>query len=195
MPVIRCPVTGKFLPQVSRTKKGDIQGTKLVELSRGMWALVDEAFPVQYKYSYCPPGHRRTGYAFRTVHGDKVENRKLHHDVREWELGRTVPSSEQVDHINNNGLDNRASNLRFVENSLSVHSRPKSRGHRGSPCSSRYKGVYWASDRGKWRAYIMRNRVQTWLGQYDTEEEAARAYNEAATRLYGEYADVNQLGD
>jgi hypothetical protein len=57
--------------------------------------------------------------------------------------------------------------------------------------TSRYKGVSWASDRGKWQAHIKLNRVNRSLGRFDREEDAADAYDRAALEAWGEYAYLN----
>jgi hypothetical protein len=56
---------------------------------------------------------------------------------------------------------------------------------------SRFKGV---SPRGsRWGAKISANKVCKWLGTFQTEEQAAVAYNMAAIKLHGEYAVLNQV--
>lgn len=44
--------------------------------------------------------------------------------------------------------------------------------------TSQYKGVSWYSAREYWKVSIQINKHKTYIGQYNTEEEAARAYNE-----------------
>lgn len=62
-----------------------------------------------------------------------------------------------------------------------------------SNCSSKYKGVS-LSNKGKWQVHIsIGNRKQKYLGCYDSEEEAARVYNEEAKKIHGKFARLNQL--
>jgi hypothetical protein len=48
---------------------------------------------------------------------------------------------------------------------------------------------------GKWMAYITLNRRQRYLGTFTTPESAARAYDAAPTRLFGEFARLNFPGE
>lgn len=57
--------------------------------------------------------------------------------------------------------------------------------------TSGYKGV--SRDRGRWRAYIRVNYKQIHLGNFRTKEEAARRYNEAALKYFGEFAELNEI--
>ena len=89
------------------------------------------------------------------------------------------------DHINGNRADNRKSNLRYVTPKQNTWNRKR---HKGG--SSQYKGV--RLEAGKyWRAKIRIDGVQTWLGYFETEEDAARAYDVAAKEAFGEYARLN----
>ncbi len=58
---------------------------------------------------------------------------------------------------------------------------------------SRYKGVTKVSGSPKWAARIMVDYKQIHLGMFDTEEQAAQAYNDAAIESFGEYAHLNIL--
>lgn len=88
-----------------------------------------------------------------------------------------------VDHINHNGLDNRRSNLRFVDPVTSNrHRRCLSKNQ-----SSSYKGVSWFPATKKWKACI---RV-TWrknpltIATLAEEKQAARAYDLFCVRYWG----------
>lgn len=97
-----------------------------------------------------------------------------------------APKGKQVDHIDGNGLNNRKENLRLCDNSQN-HANMKKRRN----TSSKYKGVCLLKD-GKWSASIMKNDKSVHLGRFFTEEDAARAYNKSAKKLFGEFACLNK---
>jgi hypothetical protein len=51
--------------------------------------------------------------------------------------------------------------------------------------------VSWNKRRKKWFAYIKKDGKEFNLGGFDDEVEAAKAYDEAAKRLHGEFAQLN----
>jgi hypothetical protein len=57
---------------------------------------------------------------------------------------------------------------------------------------SGFRGVC-LSKGGRWRAYIGKDGVQYYLGEYKNKLDAARVYNEAAIKLHGEYAQLNAI--
>lgn len=59
------------------------------------------------------------------------------------------------------------------------------------PSRSRYKGVDWAKDMKRWRVRILVNGKRIYLGSFDDEIEAAKAYDIAAKEYHGEYASLN----
>jgi hypothetical protein len=94
-----------------------------------------------------------------------------------------APDGVQVDHQDRNPLNNRRYNLRKATPVQNQGNRVKA--HPGS--SSLFKGVSWHRATGKWRAKIQ----QRWLGVFPSEEEAARAYDLEAVKLFGEFATLN----
>jgi hypothetical protein len=59
--------------------------------------------------------------------------------------------------------------------------------------TSQFFGVGFHRQTGKWRARIYLHGKQTELGLFDAEEDAARAYNNAAILHHGIYATQNVL--
>jgi hypothetical protein len=58
---------------------------------------------------------------------------------------------------------------------------------------SQYMGVTWYDRYGKWLARIGKGNQRRFLGYFDLENEAARAYNAAALELYGHRARLNEI--
>ena len=91
--------------------------------------------------------------------------------------------NEVVDHKSGNKLDNRKSNLRVC--SIQQNSRNKSK--QRSNTSSKYKGICWDKHSRKWKAHIKHKHI----GLYESEEEGAIAYDKAAIKYFGEFANTN----
>lgn len=90
-----------------------------------------------------------------------------------------------VDHINGDGLDNRKSNLRITNLSGNAWNRRKGEG------LSQYKGVKKQKSGNTWMAKITHNYKEIYLGNFPTEIEAAQAYDRAALKLFGQFANLN----
>lgn len=93
-----------------------------------------------------------------------------------------------VDHIDGNRSNNSKENLRAATKQNNNMNRMKSSG-----TSSKYKGVHWRKDRERWTAQIKVDGKCIRLGCFDSEEDAALAYNRKAVELFKEFAWLNDV--
>jgi hypothetical protein len=92
-----------------------------------------------------------------------------------------------IDHINNNGLDNRKANLRHATPAQKARNRRKT----AAKTSSKYKGVSYHAGQRKWCASIHVNGQSEYLGLFQNEIDAAKAYDAAAKKHHKEFAVLN----
>lgn len=149
---------------------------KIIPLTQGKEALVDDE---DYEYLKGRKWHAIRGHgatdnwkALGQWNGRHVQMHRLIMGVLD------APKGVLVDHINGNGLDNTRKNLRIVNSQQNMQNQRRGNG--------KFKGVRYRN--GAWYASITKN-----LGKFETEEDAARAYNEAALLMYGEYAALNDV--
>jgi hypothetical protein len=98
-------------------------------------------------------------------------------------VGQT-PGTE-IDHHNGNRLNNQRGNLRLARREQNN----ANEGSRGG--SSIYKGVSWNRRSEAWQAHIMVDYKSRFLGIYESEDDAARAYDLASLVVAGEFARPN----
>lgn len=92
------------------------------------------------------------------------------------------PEGFTVDHIDRNGLNCQKENLRFATKSQQVINRKSNN-------KSGYRGIYLF--RNKWRAMIQYQNARHYGGSYKNEIDAAKAYDELAKKLHGDFAMLN----
>ena len=125
--------------------------------------------------------HKKFCYAITNIKQDGKQKRVfMHRFIMDAQRGQLV------DHINHNTLDNRKSNLRFVDRTQNQCNRVK------MPSKfSKYKGVFKSCASKKWKARIKYRGKYYELGYYEDEAIAALAYDLKALNLHGEYALTN----
>ena len=99
----------------------------------------------------------------------------------EWPKG-------QIDHINGDRGDNRIANLREATHLQNMWNKPSYKNR-----TSKFKGVSYRKDLGKWRAVIQKDGKSLSIGHFESELEAALAYNYKAEELFGSYARFNKV--
>lgn len=154
---------------------------KEIPITKGYVALIeDESYELVSQFKWHAAEDLRTVYAATRVKKDgKRVTVKMHRLIMGNPLGK-------VDHINGNGLDNRISNLRVATDSQNACNRRTPTHNK-----SGFKGVWWHKRYQHWQASISVNGKRKHLGVFDTKEDAARAYNEAAKQHHGEFACLN----
>ena len=147
---------------------------KKIKLTHGKFALVDESlhkYLNQFKWYAFLNGN--TYYARRAVRVGKGVYRLtfMHHVIK----GK--PKTGFVtDHVDGNGLNNTVHNLRYVSQ------RVNSQNHinkRRKKYSSQYPGVSWFKRDKKWCAQALIKKQARFLGYFNSEFEAAQAYQAA----------------
>jgi len=163
---------------------------KVIPLTQGKEALVDDCdyeYLMESKWRFARRGHQRTGYArFKQTVGGKRHWVHMHRLVAE-RSGLAV-EGKQIDHVDGNGLNNCRNNLR-----VATESQNKANLRRRRDNTSGYKGVSCNRQTGKFRAYITVAGHRRHLKYFDDPREAARAYNGAALKHFGEFACLNPV--
>jgi hypothetical protein len=150
---------------------------KQISLTQGKVALVDdEDFERLSAFRWHVHDANGKIYARRTcLLSESHRHEYMHHAV----LGFGV----RTDHRDGDGLNNTRLNLRPCTQSQNMANSPPREGRR-------FKGIEHLSS-GRFRAVIAKDGKRTRLGIFDSEEEAARAYDQRARETFGEFARLN----
>jgi hypothetical protein len=157
-----------------------------IPLTQGKFAIVD---PDDYywlsEYKWSASRLYNKFYAVRTAPAEKGKKRgktiRMHREIA------NIPDGLECDHINGSSLDNRKANLRPATRQQNCWNNRKRR-----PGSlSRYKGVSYSRRGRPWKAMLMIGGKRIYLGSFDTQIQAAKAYDKAAKIHFGQYAKLN----
>lgn len=159
---------------------------KTIPLTQGKVALVDdEDYEALSRFKWCA-SRGRSGKFYATRHGSRRPGPRR--SMRMHTVIACTPAGMYTDHIDGDGLNNQRSNLRICTNAENLANRGKQLSN-----SAGFKGVsrYLKDKNNPWQAQIQKGGRRTHLGFFSTAEAAARAYDEAALKLHGEFAFLN----
>lgn len=159
-------------------------------LTKGKVALIDDAdHEFLSQWNWCAYVNRSGNwYARCSLYlggGRKNSKRKTLH-MHRLLLGLPDDPKIRTDHIDGNGLNNQRHNLRPAtptQNGANMRSRKNS--------ASKYVGVSWKKGLNKWQAEVKHGKERYYAGVFHNEEEAAKARDIVAKKIYGEYAHLN----
>jgi len=154
-----------------------------IYLGEGRYTIVEpEDYYWLNNFNWVPKGSGNRSYAVRLVSDtDHIKFLSMHRLI----MGS--PVGLQVDHQNRNRLDNRRANLRIATPSQNQFNKGKTT----RKTSSRFVGVTFVKSIGRWKGQIMLDGKTIFLGYFDSEIEAAKAYDAAARKYHGEFARLN----
>lgn len=169
----------------SNTKTGfqTVRPGVVIPLTRGMFARVDDAdaeWVSQLKWY----AHSCGNGAFYAGHSESVGKSRCKTVLMHREIMGAEPG-QFVDHINGDKMDNRRANLRICTPEQNRFNVPARFG------TSEFKGVSRHSKNPVWVAHITFRGKNRYLGSFQVESDAARAYDAAAAEAFGEFAHLN----
>ena len=163
------------------------EAMKLIPLTQGKFAKVDDNwYDYLMKWRWC----YTNGYAVR------AKSWKLNIGKGMISMHNVIlppPAGFLTDHKDTDKLNNQSENLRHATHTQNGYNRKKDYDNK-----SGYKGVVkvepsrkWRNPGDRWRASIKVNGKTFSLGCHYSPEDAARAYDEAAKKHFGEFAKTN----
>lgn len=159
---------------------------KLIPLTRGKYAMVDDAFYEElskHKWFALKARRKNTDSMFYAVRNTARPNRVVVYMHKQVAAMAGFALAPRIDHRDHDGLNCQFENLRPCTHKQNCANQTKRVG-----CSSKYKGVSWSRQRNKWVAFLCSGDKNKNLGGFDTEEEAHAVWALAAKESYGEFA-------
>jgi len=154
-----------------------------IYLGEGKWVILDQQDYYRLRiFKWIVYGNGTNLYAIRhqLIEPNKTKTVYMHREIM------NPPPDLVVDHRNCDGLDNRKQNLRFATHAQNTRNRRKKKNG-----SSQFLGVYFNKEKSTWDSQLMHNGKKIWVGRFDNEIDAAKAYDETARKYHGEFARLN----
>jgi predicted transcriptional regulator len=107
---------------------------------------------------------------------------------KDWSHNNGYKENLEIDRKNNDG-NYEPDNCRWVTNQQNLFNKGCYKNKSG------YKGVSWYPKYNKWLTRISKNKQRIFVGYFESKSDAAKAYNEKAKELFGEYAHLNMVTD
>ena len=158
---------------------------KEIQLTQGKVALVDDEdyeYLIQWKWQVNKNGNKFYAVTSWLING-KYRTINMHRLIT-----NNKNTKMHTDHINGDGLDNRKINLRICTHSQNAM-------NRGAQSNNKtgHKGVSYEKKLNKFKVQIRVNKKNITIGYYINLNDAAKAYNSAALKYHGEFAQLNVI--
>lgn len=178
--VLRAAVGDNIGFDMPRPRTSSVLADRVI-LRDGEQVLIDPsdaAFVAQFSWRLLK-GYAHTDVANTLDKSDRV-GKDMHRLLAEqwgWQI-----QDLEIDHHNQNKLDNRKANLRIATRAQQEYNKPP-----GSQSISGERGVTWDSQRNTWLARIRLDGEQKNLGRFDSKQDAVTAYETHARTIHGEF--------
>jgi len=155
-----------------------------IDLGEGLWTIVE---PLDYyrfgcfKWTINGNGIKFYAVRYARIGPGKTKTLRLHREIM------NPPKGLLVDHRNLDSLDNRRANLRIATHSQNQCNKIKTK----FKTSSKFVGLSRNKSRGAWDVRLKHHGKNLWIGRFDNEIDAAKAYDAAAKKYHGEFARLN----
>lgn len=157
---------------------------KEIKLTQNKVAIIDDKdYDLISQFKWCAVNYHGCFYASTEKYGKTILMHRLILDVQKGTM---------IDHIDHDGLNNCRNNIRICTPCQNARNSSKSRFKK-----SKYKGVWFDESDGKKRirSGIRINGKLINLGSFKSEHDAGLAYDEAAKKYFGEFANINNISN
>jgi len=151
---------------------------KKIKLTLGKEALVDDnMFDFLNRFRWFARADGKRFYATKHI---GIGPRKTCQIMMNWMVIGCPPHGMDCDHIDGNSLNNQRNNLRIVSRRTNLINNRK---RRYGLTTSKYPGVSWSMKSSKWRAQAFHSGKWIWLGLFEDERDASKAYEKFVNSL------------